>query len=43
VHIISTHAANPVVHATADRDKVLLASHAMIQKMLQGTPSGPPE
>ena len=43
VHIISTHAANPAVHATADRDKVLLASHAMIQKMLQGTPSGPPE
>ncbi|TDK92599.1 SDR family NAD(P)-dependent oxidoreductase [Mycolicibacterium mucogenicum] len=41
VHVISMHAASPAVHATTDRDKVLLASHAMIQKMLQGTPSGP--
>ena len=43
VHIISKHADSPAVHATGDRDKVLLASHAMIQKMLQGTPAGPPE
>lgn len=43
VHIVSAHADNPTVHATRDRDKVLLASHEMIQKLLQGTPSGPPE
>ncbi|MCX8564548.1 SDR family NAD(P)-dependent oxidoreductase [Mycolicibacterium mucogenicum] len=43
VHIVSAHAENPTVHATRDRDKVLLASHEMIQKLLQGTPSGPPE
>lgn len=43
VHIISTHAGSPAVHATDNRGQVLLASHAMIQKMLQGTPSGPPE
>ncbi len=43
VHIISTHADSPAVRATGDRDKVLLASHAMIEKMLQGTPAGPPE
>jgi short-subunit dehydrogenase len=41
VHIVSAHAENPTVHATRDRDKVLLASHAMIQKLLQDTPSGP--
>lgn len=43
VHVISTHADSPAVHVTDNRDQVLLASHAMIQKMLQGTPSGPPE
>ncbi|WP_155929234.1 SDR family oxidoreductase [Mycolicibacterium sp. CBMA 234] len=43
VHIISTHADNPSVHATRDRSKILLASHEMIQKLLQGTPSGPSE
>ncbi len=43
VHIISTHAGSPAVHATGDRGTVLLASHKMIQKMMQGTPSGPPE
>ena len=41
VHIVSAHAENPTVHATRDRDKVLLASHEMIQKLLQGSPSGP--
>ncbi|UCZ60706.1 SDR family NAD(P)-dependent oxidoreductase [Mycolicibacterium phocaicum] len=41
VHIVSAHAENPTVHATRDLDKVLLASHEMIQKLLQGSPSGP--
>jgi uncharacterized protein len=43
VHVISTHADNPALHATEDRSRTLLASHEMMRKLLQGTPTARPE
>lgn len=41
VHVISTHADNPALHATADRARAVAASHRMMQKLLRGTAPAP--
>lgn len=41
VHVISTHADNPALHATADRAEAVSSSHRMMQKLLRHTAAPP--